>query len=78
MTRAQLAAAEAWVAVPRWDPRPACRCHADDNLYGALWICPKCGHRSFDFAAYSCERRKCDYAPESATAPSSPPATPDR
>ena len=39
-----------------------CRCHSDQDLYGALGICPSCGHRSYDRWASACERRACAYA----------------
>lgn len=31
------------------------------HVYASLVNCPKCGHRSFDPWAESCERRKCGY-----------------
>lgn len=39
---------------------PACRCHSD-QVYGSLYVCPACGHRSFDAWAMSCERERCGY-----------------
>lgn len=40
---------------------PVCSCHSDGTLYGELWVCPACKHRSFDFWSMSCERRVCAY-----------------
>lgn len=45
---------------------PICRCHSDGSIYGSLYVCPRCGHRSFDWSPLTpswggCERRRCGY-----------------
>jgi hypothetical protein len=44
-----------------------CKCHSDDSLYGSLYDCPGCGHRSLDVLKTwaGCERRACGWQTES-------------